>query len=309
MLAMQKKTQEQFLDNRLFRAFMAAAETENFTSAAKNAFMTQSGISQHIARLEKQVGFPLFKRVAKHVILTDAGKRLKKYIEAHCHETEAFLGELREAYSGVSGTVSYAMPWSCLLLPNFFRVLEKCKAHPQIDLEVTLSLDHDVVEMVLTDRIDFGLVTEIRRHPNLIYQKIYREELILVAASAQALTGLNECNIQDLQIIVYPGVDIYFNRWLRHNFPDYSHLSFLSLPVSGKINSIEGAIQMVQNGLGVCLFPCHTIQQQLQEGLLYEFESEQVAPLYSDIHLVSLKSYAYPKAVKLVMNWFNLVLF
>ncbi|OYZ11959.1 MAG: hypothetical protein B7Y39_19090 [Bdellovibrio sp. 28-41-41] len=44
------------IDTRLFKAFLAAAIAENFTQAAEKAGMTQSGISQHIAKLEEQVG-------------------------------------------------------------------------------------------------------------------------------------------------------------------------------------------------------------------------------------------------------------
>ncbi|MCG8486688.1 MAG: LysR family transcriptional regulator [Chromatiales bacterium] len=302
---MQKKRQEKFLDNRLFPAFMAAAETENFTSAAKKAFMTQSGISQHIARLEKQVGLPLFKRVAKHVVLTDSGKRLKKYIEDHCNQTEAFLGALREAYNGISGSVSYAMPPSCLSLPQFSHLLDRCKAYPQISLDITLALDADVVERVLTDRVDFGLVMEISRHPNLRYRHFHQEELILAAASPQMLNGLNENSVRELKTIAYPGVEVYFNRWLRHYYSDCHNLSFLSLPISGRANSIEAAIKMVEGGLGVSLFPRHSIQQQLTDNRLFELESEQLQPLYNDIHLVALKNYAYPQAVRLVMSWFS----
>jgi DNA-binding transcriptional LysR family regulator len=305
---MQKKIKEQFIDNRLFRAFMAAAETENFTLAAKKAFMTQSGISQHVARLEKQVGIPLFKRIAKHVILTDSGKRLKKYIEAHCSETEVFLEELRESYHGVSGGVSCAMPWSCLSLPQFFLLLEKISLHPQINLEITLALDPDVVERVLKDRIDFGLVTEISRHPNLRYDQFYQEELVLVARSPQSLSGLNENSVQELPIVVYPGVAVYFNRWLKHLYSNYPGLSFSVLQVSGEINSLDGAVQMVQAGLGVSLFPRHSIQHKLRAKELFEFKREHAAPLYSGIYLVALKNYAYPQAVRQVMNWFGLTL-
>ena len=42
------------IDARLFPAFVAEAKTENFTEAARMAAMTQSGISQHISKLEEQ---------------------------------------------------------------------------------------------------------------------------------------------------------------------------------------------------------------------------------------------------------------
>ncbi|MCU7921782.1 MAG: LysR family transcriptional regulator [Candidatus Thiodiazotropha sp. (ex Dulcina madagascariensis)] len=300
---MLKQRQQQFLDNRLFRAFMAAAETENFTSAAKRTFMTQSGISQHIARLEEQVGLPLFKRVAKHVTLTNTGKRLRKYIEEHSTQTETFLGELREEYNGATGLVSYAMPPSCLLSPHFPLLLEKRKQYPLIRLDVSLAPSHDVIRMVLEDQVDFGFVTKKTNHPNLAFNLFCQEEYILTAASPRAINGINENNIFEQPSIAYPGVDVYFNNWLRYHFPKCRNLDFLSLPISGNVNSIDGAIKMVQGGLGISVFPRHCIDYQLDHGELFEFQNEK-PPLFNDIYIVSLQDFTYPRVVRLVMAWF-----
>ena len=68
------------LDTDAFKAFVLAADLENFTEAAQVASMTQSGVSQHVARLEEQLNTSLFSRVGRRVVLTESGKNLKKYI-------------------------------------------------------------------------------------------------------------------------------------------------------------------------------------------------------------------------------------
>lgn len=301
---MQKQRQQRFLDSRLFKAFIAAAETENFTSAARKAFMTQSGVSQHIARLEEQVGMPLFKRVAKRVTLTHTGERLKKYIEEHETNTEAFLAELRHEYDGIAGLVSYAMPASCLRSPHFPLLLEKRRQYPLLRLDVRLASSDEVIRMVLDDRIDFGFVTRKPEHPNLAFQLFCQEEYILAAPTNGPAGVIDGETIHEQPCIAYPGADIYFNRWLQHHLPERKNLDFLTLPIAGNINSIDGAIKMVQGGLGVSVFPRHCIASQLSNGLLYEVPTTRDAPL-NDIHIVSIRDYEQPRGVRQVMDWFS----
>ena len=54
--------------------FVTTAEHLNFTSAANQLFITQSGLSKHISKMEQELGFPLFTREKRSVELTPAGK-------------------------------------------------------------------------------------------------------------------------------------------------------------------------------------------------------------------------------------------
>ena len=69
------------LDSNSFPAFLEALELLNFTKAAKNLGMTQSGISQHIAKLENDLEVKLFDRVNRKVYGTEAAFKLKNYLE------------------------------------------------------------------------------------------------------------------------------------------------------------------------------------------------------------------------------------
>src|SRR5436305_198326 len=67
------------LDPRLLRAFVAIADRQSFTDAATRLNMTQSTISQQLARLEQAVGHPLIDRASRPVRPTPAGERLLGY--------------------------------------------------------------------------------------------------------------------------------------------------------------------------------------------------------------------------------------
>ena len=58
------------------RAFVAAAETGSFSKAAEALSYTPSGVNQLVTALEKEFGFPLFRRNTKGVALTENGELL-----------------------------------------------------------------------------------------------------------------------------------------------------------------------------------------------------------------------------------------
>lgn len=62
------------MDIRGLKYFISAAECLNFTRAAKECFITQTAMSQHIANMEKELGFQLFRRNNRNVELTTAGR-------------------------------------------------------------------------------------------------------------------------------------------------------------------------------------------------------------------------------------------
>lgn len=293
----------QLLDNKLFKAFMAAAEAENFTAAAQAVHMTQSGISQHIAKLEEQIGLPLFKRIGKQVVLTDAGSHLRRFVRENAHFTETFLDELHEGHQAVSGLVSYAMPASCLLSPHFMMLLEKRKTHPEIRLNVTLAPTPDVLNMVLDDKVDFGFVTTKSDHPALQFQLFCQEEYILVGADPGLLHGIEADRIAQHPCITYPGAEVYFGQWLKHHFPDGSGLDTHDFSIAGYFSSIEGAIKMVEGGLGISVFPRHCVMEQLERGVLFEYASD-APPLLNDIYIATIAEHAYRRVVQQVIDWF-----
>ena len=63
------------LNSLWLKSFTVLCEERHFTRAAERLNMTQPGMSQHIAKLEEQLGVPLVERDAPGFALTDAGEK------------------------------------------------------------------------------------------------------------------------------------------------------------------------------------------------------------------------------------------
>lgn len=83
----------------LFRYFDAAARLGSFKAAAVELNVTQGAVSQRIRALEEFVGQPLFDRLTRKVVLTEAGERLSAASDLALRELTQAIREVR-----VSGT-------------------------------------------------------------------------------------------------------------------------------------------------------------------------------------------------------------
>lgn len=292
------------LDPRYFKAFVAAAEFENFSVAANHAAMTQSGISQHISKLEEQLGVSLFMRSSKATVLTDAGKTLLSYIRTYNDSIARLMDTMHKERNVVEGIVSYAMPPSCLLSPHFPMLLERRRAHPLLELKVELLPNEEILPLVIDGKIDFGFVTEKVEHPLLVYKNFCDEEYILVSASQDEMAVLDMDNLLQQRYIDYPGMGVYFNYWMQHFMPECRNISDRSLHHAGEMNSIEGAILMVVGGLGISVFPRHCVQKYIDDGKLFAYERVGKDALLNTIHIVSRNHPDLPTRVETVIQWF-----
>lgn len=116
------------------RAFDSAARHLNLTRAAHELHVTQTAVSQHIRKLEEQLGTPLFRRLPRGLALTDEGQALWPVVADCFARLERALGQLRNDRPrevltlGVVGT--FAVGW---LLP---RLADFEARHPHIDLRM-----------------------------------------------------------------------------------------------------------------------------------------------------------------------------
>ncbi len=120
-------------------AFRAVARSENLREAAEQLHLTPSAISQQIKLLEDQVGFPLFDRRGRRVVLNAAGEALQRAVEPALDRLDEGLRAAAALAAGTTQRIrvtllpSFAQRW---FLPRMARWRER---HPDIALELETS--------------------------------------------------------------------------------------------------------------------------------------------------------------------------
>jgi DNA-binding transcriptional LysR family regulator len=146
---------ESMLDIRLF---VAAYEQRSFTGAANREHATQSGVSQHIRKLEESYNVKLFFRENGRVVPTPAGDayyarciELLRLIEAGKNTIRSFSGSLTgEVNIGLMPTVTRAT-----LAPTMQRIIAE---HPNISVRVLEAYSPILTEAVNAGQLDFAIV-------------------------------------------------------------------------------------------------------------------------------------------------------
>lgn len=69
------------MESRHLFTFLVVAQMNSFTKAAQSLDYAQSGITSQIQALEAEIGMPLFDRLGKRIMLTDAGRRLLPFAQ------------------------------------------------------------------------------------------------------------------------------------------------------------------------------------------------------------------------------------
>ena len=293
-----------YIDPQALKAFYFAAQFENFTQAAEAAHLTQSGISQHVAHLEQELGVSLFIRVGRKVTLTEAGLKLKEFAEHSLDQTENFLEKLSSITKDLAGEVRYAMPASCLMTPHFSMLLEARHKFSKINLKVHICHSEEVVERLLNGKIDFGFITRTIQHKDVAQIQFAQEEYVLVSSDKKTISGFDLKNIRQYNFINYPGMDYLFQAWMQDLSRSKKTPTFLELNIAGEVNDLEAAITMALNGVGIGVFPRHCIQKYINENKLFVYKAEKKARQLYPIYLVQLKDVVPLARVETVIREF-----
>ena len=160
----------------------------------------QSAVTAQVKALEKELGAQLFYRLARRVVLTDAGKDLLGYaVRMLDLSEEARAGVSQGNGGGVSGALEVgASETLCVYrLPGLFRAF---RSHfPGVDLRFRPVPYADLKGLVSDGSLDVAfLLEEPVEDKNLVARPLVREPLVLVAPPDHALAKRSWVSLADL---------------------------------------------------------------------------------------------------------------
>ncbi len=263
------------MDFEQIATFVEVAHAGSFSRAAQRLYRTQPAVSTQVRILEKRCGQPLFVRHARQVELTVAGRILLRYGERLKELQQAAVADLeamrqqprgRLAIAANEATVLYILP---VVLQEFKR------RHPGVKLEVTRNFSRKIIEKVLENAVDFGVITLPFKHPHLHILPIHKDELAVLVPPGHPLSARRAVRLEEVveYPLLYPKTGqtrLQLDRQLRR-FQD-------RLRISMELASVETIKKFVATGLGVTLISRCFAQQEHLTGVL------RLVPLEERIH-------------------------
>lgn len=169
------------MESRPLRYFVAIVDHGGFSRAAEHLHVSQSALSQAIRTLARECEAPLFHRVGRGVVLSEAGRALlpaARNVVAGLHVAEESVADARGL---VSGVVAVAVtPWLSVepLVPLIGAFLRE---RPQLSVAVTAQADSDlVIEALLHGAAEVGFVNKPVDHPQLSVHLIGGSRMFIV---------------------------------------------------------------------------------------------------------------------------------
>lgn len=184
--------------DQMLLVFVNVAEKKNFTHAAKELCMTQPAVSQYIQTLERAVGTKLLERSNKFVRLNKAGEIvyhhakeiLGLYTRMHC-----LIDDLQHTARGVL-SVGASYTFGEYLLPHIVASLQK--RYPLIKPAISIGNTRDIVELVLSHKIDVGIIEGEFKHDRLVIEPFAKDQMYVVCSPGHRLAKQNKVSISEL---------------------------------------------------------------------------------------------------------------
>jgi LysR family transcriptional regulator, nitrogen assimilation regulatory protein len=251
---------------RQIRAVIAVCEEGSFTRAAQRENATQSGISQHVAAIERALKVKLFERTAGGVTPTPAGLRYYK----RCVEAVGTLEHAAEEVRSLAGEVTGELRIG--LMPTFTRAVlapvlddfvPRC---PEVRLHIVEGYSALLTEMVLDDALDFAVVPAFEGAIGLKSRMLVRDREMMISgpkAGFKALAPLRLAECRPIKIVV-PGPD----NIRRRNLETYFQAHGVEIATMLEMDAMIATLEFVARSDWVTILPSVISVNDISRGEL-----------------------------------------
>ncbi len=248
------------------KSFLTVARKGSFSSAAGDLFRTQPAVSMRIRGLESELGHQLLERRQRGVALTPAGEIVRRRAESILGEVGTLVAELADLSTRKSGRVSLGAndTVSLYFLPRI--VKRFTQKYPGIELRLFTQISRRVLDLILSDQIDIGIVTLPLYHEGVEVREIYQDRFVAVFPPGHPLAQKRNLRVTDLKglSIIHLKPDTVTRSWLDAKLEPFGLRSQVRMEVS----TIEVIKRLVEAGLGISLLPEMAVREELSSGRL-----------------------------------------
>ncbi len=262
----------------LLLTFLEVYRAGSLSAAAQRLGVTQPAVSGQLARLEEQLGEPLFVRSSKGVTPTARAAVLASRVGVH-------VDGLREAVTPgdaqplLAGTVRIGGAAELMTLRVMPALAHLTRRGVRVD--VTLGLADDLLSALAADRLDVVVSAVRPKLAAVVAQTLIDEEFVLIACPALAHTIDAErlqtdpvAALAHLPVVAYNSDLPIVRRYWRSEFgrrpPN---------PVAMTVTDLRAVLEAVIAGAGLSVLPHYIAAPALETGKAVQLHHPQAAPL------------------------------
>lgn len=238
------------MDTKRWKVMLAVDDYGSFTRAGEILGYTQSGITQMMKSLEKEVGFSLFIKDKHGMSLTSEAKSLIPSVRALLNADEVVRQEIASLKGAQVGVIRIGTYLSCSIhwIPQIIQ--EFHGTHPDIHFKIIEGAEGELADWIQERRVDIGFISRQEGH-HYQFLPVMDDELYAVLPEGHPLTRYDQIPIEKFNGIPFvvteyaPGSDIHRILAQYQITPDIRYVSINEFSV----------LSMVEHGLGVTILP------------------------------------------------------
>lgn len=261
-------------------AFIQVARSGTISGAAETLLVSQPAVTARIQQLERDVGTSLFTRGRHGSRLTDAGRALLPHAERALTALRSGAEAVEDVVSGTGGrlTIGAAPAVSTYVLPAMLHRFQKL--HPGVQLSVRSGHSEEVLEMVVREEVQIGLVRPIQ-HPDVSSSFLYADELVLVVHRGHPFAAAGVIRMAQMATEHL----ILFDR--TSSYHELTSAIFRQAGISPRgyleVDNIDAAKRMTEQRLGIALLPLTSVQAEIGTGRLFPVRVTDMTPVRREI--------------------------
>ena len=251
------------LDIRHLKLIVAVTEEKSVTRAGEVLHLTQSALSHQLREIEEKLGTPLFLRMNKKMILTQAGERLLRTARQVLDEMKRAEDHISQMAANRQGTLRISTEcYTCYhWLPDVMK--EFRQKFPGVEVKIDAEATHRPIQALLQGKLDLGIVSDVRRNNQLYYRALFEDEIVVVMSTDHPLIARPYLTARDfagqnLILYVAPEESTIFAKVLRPAGITQARVSTVPLT--------EAIIEMVKAGLGISVLARWAVKEQIAAG-------------------------------------------
>ena len=282
------------MELRHLRYFVALAEYLSFTKAADRVHVTQSTLSHQIRQLEEELGQPLFDRIGKKVVTTEAGELFLAFAVRALKEVDLGVAMLQPGGSGLTGEVRVGAThtFNIGLIPEC--VAQFLVRHPTVRVRIDELPADQIGAKLHAGELDLGIAYKPAGPTDLWFEPLYNEEMVLVVSDTHPLAGRKRIRMAELhqqRLVLMP--DYFSTRTLLDEcfkasgaepvvVAEMSTIApMLGLVLRAEIGAIAAVNAVPAAMTGLQLIPIESPTPIRTPGMLWRLNTERAAPVHS----------------------------